>query len=294
MADVLDLRGLRCPLVLARTRQALGAEGLVVLATDREAPIDLAALADERGMAFAASAQDGGWRIVLEPRFTAAAKAIELGDLERLRALLDADPSLVHARSAEPHHATLLHYVSVNGVDLEREIPSTPNAVEVARLLLRRGAEPDALGDMYGGGPAQTTLCLVASSAPPAKAGVQAGLIEALCAAGANPNGVEDDGLPLWTAIRFGYTAAAEALARCGARVDNGVFAAVLGDASRVDDDSLDVALIYAAGHGRRDVVEALLRRGPDLGAREPAWGATAAGMARYHGHDDIARLLEG
>jgi tRNA 2-thiouridine synthesizing protein A len=67
VAEVLDLRGLRCPLVLVRAREALGPDGLVVLASDREAPIDLAALAADRGMACAASEQDGVWRIVLEP-----------------------------------------------------------------------------------------------------------------------------------------------------------------------------------------------------------------------------------
>ena len=130
------------------------------------------------------------------------------------------------------------------------------------------------------------------SSLPPARAGVQVGLVEALVEGGARVDGVDDDGLPLWTAIRFGYTPAVDALARLGARIDNGVFAAVVGDAARVDDESLDHALIYAAAHGRREVVQALLARGASLTAREPAFGATALGMARYHGHDDIVELL--
>jgi len=54
---------------------------------------------------------------------------------------------------------------------------------------------------------------------------VQAALVEALCAAGARPDGVDDDGLPLWTAIVWGYQEAVDALVR-GARVDNLVFAA--------------------------------------------------------------------
>jgi tRNA 2-thiouridine synthesizing protein A len=69
VARVLDLRGLRCPLVLVRTRQALAGvpagEELVVLATDPEAPIDLAALAADNGLAFAQERDGAEWRLVL-------------------------------------------------------------------------------------------------------------------------------------------------------------------------------------------------------------------------------------
>jgi tRNA 2-thiouridine synthesizing protein A len=57
---------------LIRARQALRAlapdETLVVLATDPEAPIDLAALAADEGRAFGQSAVDGVWRLTLSPR----------------------------------------------------------------------------------------------------------------------------------------------------------------------------------------------------------------------------------
>ena len=69
MAVVLDLRGLLCPLVLVRAREALaelsGLEPLVVLATDREAPIDLAALAADSGRGFVVEETDGSWRCTL-------------------------------------------------------------------------------------------------------------------------------------------------------------------------------------------------------------------------------------
>ena len=52
---------------------------------------------------------------------------------------------------------------------------------------------------------------------------------------GARVDGLDDDGTPLWTAITFGYTDAAEALVRCGARVDNLVFAAALGRLDAVE-----------------------------------------------------------
>jgi tRNA 2-thiouridine synthesizing protein A len=69
---VVDARGLRCPLPLVRARQALAAlagdETLVVLATDPEAPIDLAALAADTGRGFAARREGDEWRLELSPR----------------------------------------------------------------------------------------------------------------------------------------------------------------------------------------------------------------------------------
>jgi tRNA 2-thiouridine synthesizing protein A len=68
---VVDARGLRCPLPLIRARQALaslpGDAGLVVLATDPEAPIDLAALAADTGRAFSSVFEDGVWKLGLAP-----------------------------------------------------------------------------------------------------------------------------------------------------------------------------------------------------------------------------------
>jgi tRNA 2-thiouridine synthesizing protein A len=72
VARVLDLRGLRCPIVLVRARQALSGlpagEELVVLATDPEAQIDLAALAADSDLAFAQEREGEAWRIVLGGR----------------------------------------------------------------------------------------------------------------------------------------------------------------------------------------------------------------------------------
>jgi tRNA 2-thiouridine synthesizing protein A len=65
----LDVRGLACPLPLIRARRELSGlalgETLVVLATDPEAPIDLAAFAADEGHAFAREDRDGEWQITL-------------------------------------------------------------------------------------------------------------------------------------------------------------------------------------------------------------------------------------
>ena len=71
MERTLDARGLLCPLPLVKARAALAelgpADVLVVLATDPEAPIDLAALAADHDRAFGSGRERGHWRLVLGP-----------------------------------------------------------------------------------------------------------------------------------------------------------------------------------------------------------------------------------
>ena len=68
-------------------------------------------------------------------RFETADDAIIKGDIKTLKQLLRDDPRLVRARSTREHGATLLHYVSANGVEGYRQ--KTPaNIVEIAELLL--------------------------------------------------------------------------------------------------------------------------------------------------------------
>ncbi len=124
------------------------------------------------------------------------------------------------------------------------------------------------------------------------------------------------------TALTSGYTKAAEALVRCGARVDDLVFAAADGRLNEVEgyfdadgglaldrgwgtlldgpsgsrlerDRLLDYALIWAALHGRREVVEFLLGKQPDLSFAEPFFHSTARGAASHGRHEQIAALLD-
>jgi hypothetical protein len=55
----------------------------------------------------------------------------------------------------------------------------------------------------------------------------------------------------------------------------------------------VEYALIWAAAHGRRPVVELLLTKDPDLGVTEPLFHSTALGMARHRKKDDVIALLE-
>jgi tRNA 2-thiouridine synthesizing protein A len=69
MDTTLDARGLACPIPAVKARLALAGVppggALVVLATDPEAPIDVAAVAADAGCAFTAERRDGGWRLTL-------------------------------------------------------------------------------------------------------------------------------------------------------------------------------------------------------------------------------------
>jgi hypothetical protein len=105
--------------------------------------------------------------------FEEAVDALVAGDIAGLTRRLDGAPDLVRARSAYGHRATLLHYAAANGVESYRQ--KTPyRIVEIAALLLQRGADADATAPIYGG--AQTTYDLVMTSAHPKAAGVQEAL----------------------------------------------------------------------------------------------------------------------
>ncbi len=113
--------------------------------------------------------------------FELAADAIVTGDLVTLERLLREHPDLIRAHSPRQHQATLLHYVSANGIEGYRQkIPK--DIVRIAELLLHAGADVNALADVYGG---STTLALVATSLHPEHAGVQDALMQLLLDHGA-------------------------------------------------------------------------------------------------------------
>jgi hypothetical protein len=137
------------------------------LAADLETDTARQAIAKDHGYADWAAAGEHA-RDPVDLRFEAAANAVQWGELDALRGLLDATPELVRARSPFPHGATLLHHVAANGIEVERQLQSPSNAVQVMRLLLERGAEPDAVCTIYSA--RDTTLGLLVSSAIPARA----------------------------------------------------------------------------------------------------------------------------
>lgn len=216
-------------------------------------------------------------------QFEAAVEAVINGDLAGLRAMLTANPALVHARSTrvtchDPaiHGATLLHYLGANGVEGYRQ-RSPANAVDIALLLLERGSEVDALAGMYGG--QYATLSMLISSSPPADVGVQVALVNTLLDHGAAIEGI---GSPTWrspvlSALLFGFRDAAEAVVARGARVDRLLVAAGLGRVTAchallqsADATERHKALALAAINGHVDIVELLLSAGESPDRRNP------------------------
>ncbi len=69
MPQLIDARGLLCPLPALKARRALAGlapgEVLVVLATDPEAPVDVGALAAEGGHGFEAERSGSEWRLTV-------------------------------------------------------------------------------------------------------------------------------------------------------------------------------------------------------------------------------------
>jgi ankyrin repeat protein len=237
--------------------------------------------------------------------FEAAAEAVVAGDVAGLERLMRQQPSLVRARSARGHRATLLHYAAANGVENYRQ--KTPaNAVAIVERPLSAGAEVDAEADMYGGG--CTTLGLVATSIHPERAGVQNALMQTLIDHGAvldHPGAAGNTHLLIKGCLANGRLSAARFLASRGARLDlEG--AAGIGRLdvvqSSFDDDGtrkpivtmeeMRAAFGTACTYGQHAVAELLLDRGvpPDVTLGDH--GQMGLHWAALGGHADIVGLL--
>ncbi len=236
--------------------------------------------------------------------FEAAVDAIISGDEATLRHLVAADPSLVRARSTREHRATLLHYVSANGVEGYRQV--TPkNIVAIATVLLDAGAEVDAEADVYGGG--STTLGLAATSAHPRIAKVQLPLLQLLLDRGARMErpGIAGGGHgAVMACLGNGCPEAAAFLAERGAPLDivaaagvgrldlvRSFFDAEGAPRDGIGGDLIHTAFRYACCYGRNDVVEFLVGRGVDL-AGSSGDGQTGLHYAAIGGNLETIRLL--
>ncbi len=230
--------------------------------------------------------------------FEQAADAIVIGDEAYLQKLLHDDPQLIRARSTRRHQATLLHYISANGIEGYRQ--KTPaNIVPIAEFLLRAGADVNAIADVYGG---STALALVATSVHPERAGVQEALLRLLLDHGAT---IDMNPVPLVNiCLANGRRRAAEFLAARGAHRDlEG--AAGVGRLDVVRDYfdgsgalrpnatniQMDRGFLWACEYGRNDVVEFLLQHGASL-EKQANTGQTALHWAVIGGHEDTIKLL--
>jgi hypothetical protein len=237
-------------------------------------------------------------------QFEDAVDAIVQGDTDALKQLLERRPDLVRARSMRKHHSNLLHYVGANGVEGFRQ--RTPkNAVHVLEVLLDAGADVDAKADMYGG---STTVGLVATSIHPENAGVQDDLIDVLIAHGAHvdrPGAGGGTGNLINSCLANGRPGAAEYLAGRGAPIDlegaaglgrldlvRGFFDRDGQLANGATATQMKDGFSWACEYGRTEVVEFMLKRGMEVGARLRPHQQTGLHWAAMGPHVETVKLL--
>jgi ankyrin repeat protein len=233
--------------------------------------------------------------------FESAVDAIVGGDLATLEKVLREQPALATARSTREHGATLLHYVSANGVEDYRQ-KTPPNIVEIAALLLRAGADVNAESIAYGG--RSNTLGLTATSYHPEAAGVQLELLDLLIKHGSLVD-ASDGGSAVNGCLRNGRGQAAEFLATRGARLDLEGAAGV----GRLDvvksffdnegqftsgatQAQMNAGFAWACEFGRTEIVAFLLQMGMDVDAALTQRGETGLHWAAHGGHVAIVELL--
>jgi ankyrin repeat protein len=233
--------------------------------------------------------------------FELAVDAIVIGDIATLEQLLQQNSGLIRAHSTRRHQATLLHYISANGVEGYRQ--KTPkNIVPVAELLLQSGADVNASADLYGG---STTLGLVATSLHPEHAGVQTTLLQLLLDRGATLDTPDQAALGIVSScLANGRAQAAEFLAQRGAKLNLEAAAGVgrLDAVKSFFDDQghltppatifqMQRGFLWACEYGREAVVEFLLPRGVPL-ETQAGTGQTALHWSVIGGHVDTIKLL--
>lgn len=222
--------------------------------------------------------------------FRRAVDLLDAGDVDALRAHLNAYPNVIHQRVLLEggnyfRNPALLEFVAENPI---RHGKLPPNIVELTRMILDAGAKSDqaALNE---------TLGLVSSGRVPRECGVQIALIDLLCEYGAQP----DAGMP--PALPHGEFEAAKALIRNGARIDIAVAAALgrLEDARRLlataSSEERHRALALAAQFGHTEIVRWLLDAGEDPNRYNPMGThshSTPLHQAAVAGHYDVVRLL--
>jgi ankyrin repeat protein len=253
---------------------------------------------------------------VFAERFEEAVGAVIHGDADTLRKILAEDPALTRMNSPRSHAATLLHYNAANGVEDERQ-HCPENAVEIAEILLDAGADINAVCGIYGGGSGSTPLVNLVTSDHPEDAELMEDMIRAYAKTGQSLDGIENDGMPMASALLFRKLSAASTLAECGAKIFDVASAAALGRLDRVKtmiqpgdppyakgpmpaspfgwrydaERAADLALLLASMAGEAEVVAYLIELGVNVNARLHH-DFSPLHEAAFAGEVEIVRLL--
>jgi hypothetical protein len=231
--------------------------------------------------------------------FARARAALDGGDAAGLAAILDEHPDVLGYRCFDGEWyesgyfagASLLHHVAGNPI----RCPLPGNVLQLARLLLDRGADPNAECGEPGAG--WGTAGLVLTSKQASDAAIAVPLLDLLKDAGARVDLDEPEVLtgPLWNVAR----GTAEALVARGTPMDLR-HAAALGRLDVMDDqlargpaaDLIEEALIFACVQGELASVRLLVKhgaRGDRIGSHGPA---PALHEAANRGHPEIVAFL--
>jgi hypothetical protein len=218
--------------------------------------------------------------------------AATAGDVDAAKAFLERDRSVANVQGGPFHWAPLL-YVAYGRVG---DRPLGPSAVEVARLLLDAGADPNAGYLWEGLSPPFTALTGALGSGdddpPPPEHGLA--LARLLLERGADPN----DSQTLYNEAENSYDEWIELLLECGLGTgDGGGWHRLLAPALESPREMLEDALKAAAGRGRAHRVRLLLDHGADpngYGTRHPIHhGRSPLEEAALHGHPEIVAMLD-
>jgi hypothetical protein len=219
-------------------------------------------------------------------------QALATGDRARIDSLISQDPTILERpgpRGMNPVDMAFMQDcqagTDLTGFLLSRGAPFDPGAVlfgrprlllastfgnvDMVRLLLELGADPDAPGPTGG-----------AVLEHAARSG-HLDIVQILLAAGADPNRVDDRGNPpLRWAVERGHLPVVEALLRAGAQT------------GFVSDDGGMSLLHIGALYGHLEVVQALLDAGmaPEV---EDSAGRTPLYYASRYGHHRVGDLLQ-